>query len=176
MLGLVSTHNDVDFGKVMLGATNPVPAQTVTLTNAGGGTDALRLGALDLSGAEETQFSLTNDTCTNAVLVADATCTVDVSYAPAAQVGSARAQLNVPSANGKDAQGGQRILLRGRVSDGSGKDARVTGPISPDNGYPEWNQGRAVRRPGRPALRAARRGGGHLRPGAADVVPGQLPG
>ena len=140
MLGLVSIHNDVDFGKVMLGATSPLLAQTVTLTNAGGGAEGLQLGSLGLSGAQAAQFSLTNNTCANAVLAVDETCTVDVSYTPAAVVGSAHAQLNVPSVNGKDSQGGQRILVRGRVSDGTGKDARVTGPISPDNGYPEWYQ------------------------------------
>ena len=140
MLGMVSNHNDVDFGKVMLGSTATLPAQTVTLTNAGGGAEGLQLGSLGLSGAEAAQFSLTNDTCTNAALSVDETCTVDVSYAPAAKAGSVHAQLNVPSVNGKDSQGGQRILLRGRVSDGSGPDARVTGPISPDNGFPEWYQ------------------------------------
>jgi hypothetical protein len=140
MLGLVSIHNNIDFGKVMLGSTDPVPAQTVTLTNAGGGAQALQLGTLGISGAQASRFSLTNDTCSGATLDADATCTVNVSYAPAATAGPASAQLNVPSANGKDAAGGQRILLRGRVSDGTGKDARVTGPISPDHGYPEWYQ------------------------------------
>lgn len=140
MLGLVSNHNDVDFGKVMLGATDPVPAQTVTLTNAGGGTEALRLGTLGLSGTGATQFHLANDTCTDAVLAADETCTVDVSWSPAAAVGAPSAQLDVPSANGLDAGTGQRILLRARVSDGTGKDARVTGPISPDHGFPEWYQ------------------------------------
>ena len=140
MLGLVSIHNDVDFGKVMLGATGPVPAQTVTLTNAGGGAEALQLGRLGISGAQASGFSLTEDTCSGTALAADETCTVKVSYTPATTAGTARAQLDVPSTNGKDAAGGQRILLRGRVSDGTGKDARVTGPISPDHGYPEWYQ------------------------------------
>jgi hypothetical protein len=140
MLGLVSTHNDVDFGKVMLGATDPLPAQTVTLTNAGGGAEALQLGTLGVSGAQAPRFSLTNDTCTGAALAPDETCTVSVSYTPAATAGTARAQLDVPSTNGTDSVGGQRILLRGRVSDGTGKDARVTGPISPDHGYPAWYQ------------------------------------
>lgn len=63
----------------MLGATTPVPAQTVTLTNAGGGTEALQLGTLAVTGDQAAQFTLSNDTCTNATLTPGATCTVDVS-------------------------------------------------------------------------------------------------
>src|SRR5262249_38127765 len=54
--------------------------------------------------------------------------------------GAVSAQLDVPSTNGKDAERGQRIVLRGRVSDGTGKDARVTGPADPANGFPQWYQ------------------------------------
>ena len=140
MLGLVSTRNSVDFGKVMLGSTAALPAQTVTLTNAGGGQTPLQLQTLALGGADSTQFTLSNDTCSNTSLAPGATCTVNVSYAPAAAIGSVHAQLNIPSVNGKDSQGGQRILLQGRVSDGSGKDARVTGPIDPASGFPKWYQ------------------------------------
>lgn len=140
MLGLVSTRSSVDFGKVMLGSTATPPAQTVTLTNAGGGQTPLQLQALSLGGADSTQFTLSNDTCSNTSLAPGATCTATVSYAPAATAGPVHAQLNVPSVNGKDSQGGQRILLQGRVSDGSGPDARVTGPISPANGFPKWYQ------------------------------------
>jgi len=139
MLGLVSTHNEVDFGTVALGAAAPA-AQTVTLTNAGGGATPLRLQTLGLSGANSTSFALSNDTCSGKALAPGATCTVNVSYTPAAIAGSAIAQLNVPSTNGKDSAGGQRILLRSRVSDGSGKGARVTGPIDPVNGFPQWYQ------------------------------------
>ena len=142
MLGLDSTQNLLDFGKVMLGATMPAATQTVTLTNAGGGTTPLLLGALDVTGANSTQFTLSNDKCSSASLLPGATCTVDVSYTPAAVAGPVKAQLNVPS-NGKDsvgAVGGQRILLKGRVSDGTGKDARITGPIDRVNGFPQWYQ------------------------------------
>jgi len=138
LLGLDSTHNNVDFGKVMLGATAPV-AQTVTLTNAGGGQTPLQLGQLVVGGADSAQFTLASDSCTNASLAPGATCTVDVSYTPAAATGPVTAKLDIPS-NGKDSDGGQRILLRGRVSDGTGKDARVTGPVSPVHGFPQWYQ------------------------------------
>jgi hypothetical protein len=140
MLGVVSTHNEVDFGAVPLGSTAPVPAQTVTLTNAGGGQTPLRLQTLGVSGANSTSFTLSNDTCSGKALAPGATCTVGVSYAPGALAGPVTAQLNVPSANGKDSVGGQRIMIRARVSDGTGKDARVTGPIDPVNGFPQWYQ------------------------------------
>jgi len=143
MLGLVSTHNDVDFGTVALGSTGALPAQTVTLTNAGGGQTPLRLQGLTVSGANGAQFTLANNTCTNASLAPGATCTVDVTYTPGAIAGPATAQLNVPSTNGKDSAGGQRILLHARVSNGTGKDARVTGPIDPVNGFPQWYQDEA---------------------------------
>jgi hypothetical protein len=142
MLGLDSTRNLVDFGKVMLGATAPLPAQTVTLTNAGGGQTPLQLQTLSVSGDDAGQFSIVDgtDTCSSASLAPGATCTVDVSYTPAATVGPVKAQLDVASTNGKDAEGGQRVLLHARVSDGTGKDARVTGPISPVHGFPQWYQ------------------------------------
>ncbi len=139
MLGLVSTHNQVDFGTTAVGAAAPV-AQTVTLTNAGGGQTPLQLQALSVSGTNSTAFTLANDTCSNKALAPGATCTVDVSYTPAAVAGTLKAQLNIPSTNGKDSVGGQRIVLTGRVSDGTGKDARVTGPIDPVNGFPQWYQ------------------------------------
>lgn len=140
MLGLDSTRNSVDFGKVMLGSTATPPAQTVTLTNAGGGQAPLQLQALTVGGADSTQFTLSNDTCSNKSLAPGAKCTVTVSYAPAATAGAVHAQLNVPSLNGKDSEGGQRVLLQGRVSDGTKKDARVTGPIDPVSGFPKWYQ------------------------------------
>lgn len=139
MLGLDSAHNQVDFGKVMLNATAPPAAETLTLTNAGGGTTPLQFGALGVSGDDAAQFTLADDTCSNASLAPGATCTVDVSFASRGVVGPMSAQLDVPS-NGKDSDGGQRILLRARISDGTGKDARVTGPISPEHGFPEWYQ------------------------------------
>jgi len=143
MLGLVSTHNNVDFGTVALGATGALPAQTATLTNAGGGQTPLRLQGLSVSGANSAQFTLANDTCTNASLAPGATCTVDVSCTPGAIAGPATARLDVPSTNGKDSVGGQRILLHGRVSDGTGTDARVTGPVDAVNGFPQWYQDEA---------------------------------
>ena len=143
MLGLVANRNLVDFGKVAPTAT--VPAQTVTLTNAGGGAEALQLQTLSVSGDDAGQFAIVEgtDTCSDASLAPGATCTVEVSYTPAAANGAVSARLEVPSLNGKDSEGGQRIVLQGRVSDGTGKDARVTGPVSGVHGFPEWYQDEA---------------------------------
>jgi hypothetical protein len=144
MLGVLSTGNTADFGTVPYVAPTPGAAmqtQTLTLTNAGAGTapSGLDITGLGISGTDAGAFTVLSEDCTTrpAPLTADETCTVQVGWTPQGP-GVATAQLDVAS-NGLDSSGGQRILLRGRASDGAdAKDLRTTGPISLRHGYPLW--------------------------------------
>jgi uncharacterized repeat protein (TIGR01451 family) len=85
----------VAFGDQPVGATST--AHTVTITNtAASGAASLTLGQLALGGSNSGDFSLSNDTCSNASVAAGSSCTVDVSFAPTA-IGSRGASLSIPS-------------------------------------------------------------------------------
>jgi uncharacterized repeat protein (TIGR01451 family) len=85
----------VAFGDQPVGATSTT--RTVTITNtAASGAKSLTLGQLALGGSNSGDFSLSNDTCSNASVAAGSSCTVDVSFAPTA-VGLRGASLSIPS-------------------------------------------------------------------------------
>jgi len=81
-----ATHN---FGNTNLGATSA--AQSFTVRNNGLG--ILNISGVSLTGADSARFTIGANTCTGS-LVADATCTVDVTFSPTA-VGVASANLRI---------------------------------------------------------------------------------
>lgn len=82
----------VGFGNVAVGSTST--PQTVTITNTG--TADLTMGTLGISGADAGAFTLSNDTCSSAVVTPSATCSFDVSYTASA-AGASTAQVDIPS-------------------------------------------------------------------------------
>lgn len=68
-----------DFGAVAVGSSSS--AQTFTMTN-GGDSPAQVQQAFIVSGTPQS-FPISNDTCTNQVLIPGGTCTLDVSFSPA---------------------------------------------------------------------------------------------
>ncbi len=80
-----------DFGQVNLGSSG---SQTFTITNAG---DAdLILGTLSIQGADETDFSLGTDGCSDQTLTPGATCQAQVIFSPT-DLTMRTARVSVPS-------------------------------------------------------------------------------
>ena len=67
------------FPKVHLGASSE--AATVTITNEEE-YDTLTLGTVQFSGDDSDQFTLVNDNCSGEALLANTSCTVEVSFSP----------------------------------------------------------------------------------------------
>jgi hypothetical protein len=72
------SRSSIDFGNQAVGTTSA--AQTVTLTNTGGGT--LNIGSITLSGSQSGDFAQTN-TC-SAPLAINASCSIAVTFTPSA--------------------------------------------------------------------------------------------
>src|SRR5208282_5146366 len=70
--------------------STPSPALVETVTNTG--TSNLTVSAVIIGGANPGDFSKSADTCTAAVVVPNATCTVSITFTPSA-VGSRSASL-----------------------------------------------------------------------------------
>ncbi len=87
----VST-NDLSFGGVLTGTS--APAQTVTLTNDGGG--PLFVSGTALLGSQAAYFAITDDGCSGVSVAPGGTCAITVSFAPAS-VGASGAQLSITS-------------------------------------------------------------------------------
>jgi hypothetical protein len=78
--GLVISPTPYNFGDAILGT--PSAPQTFTVRNTGDAESGMI--TISLSGLDEPQFELGTDACTGETLAADATCTVEVIYAPSA--------------------------------------------------------------------------------------------
>ncbi|MGH9072287.1 MAG: cell wall-binding repeat-containing protein, partial [Acidimicrobiales bacterium] len=78
----------LSFGNVAVGSTTG--SETVTLTNTG--TTNFKVSSVGLGGANASDFAIFSNTCTNATVVPNASCTVGVTFAPSAS-GSATATL-----------------------------------------------------------------------------------
>jgi hypothetical protein len=78
--GLVISPTPYNFGDAILGT--PSAPQTFTVRNTGDAESGMI--TISLSGLDATQFELGTDACTGETLAADATCTVEVIYAPSA--------------------------------------------------------------------------------------------
>ncbi len=80
------------FGVIQVG--NSSPSQILTITNKGAA--PLIIGTLALAGINPTDFVLSSNACSGATLAPAATCTVNVTFAPAV-AGAKSARLEVPS-------------------------------------------------------------------------------
>jgi hypothetical protein len=87
-----SSLDSKDFGNVTMGTSSS--AQTFTISNTGSG--ALIFGAITITGADASVFAIGSDTCSGSTLAASATCTFDVTFAPAS-AGIKGAAVSVPS-------------------------------------------------------------------------------
>jgi hypothetical protein len=81
------------FGNERLGGTSP--AQTFTITNSGTGT--LHITSASLVGADEGQYTESNDGCTGQAIAAGGHCTVDVAFRPASAGPHNNASLEIAS-------------------------------------------------------------------------------
>lgn len=84
------TPSSVDLGPAGVGTTTA--SRTVTVTNTGNG--AMTVNAVSVTGADADDFQIAGNTCDGAALAKDATCTVDVRFAPDAR-GDASASLSI---------------------------------------------------------------------------------
>ncbi|HVL90766.1 MAG TPA: choice-of-anchor D domain-containing protein, partial [Actinomycetota bacterium] len=82
----------VAFGNVEQGFTSP--PQSIIVTNTGGAT--LNIGTITISGAFASAFIKSSDTCSNAAVAPSTSCTIGVSFRPAA-LGGHNATLTIPS-------------------------------------------------------------------------------
>jgi hypothetical protein len=86
MAAAVALDNDLtapaqlEFGRQVTGRTSPEHTVDVTAT----GTSATTISSIELSGANETDFAITTDSCTSAVLDPDEKCTIGVTFTPGA--------------------------------------------------------------------------------------------
>ncbi len=84
--------SSIDFGELAVGATSELV--TVTIDNPG--TEPVGLDPLSISGTDEADFALTNDTCSGVELAPTESCTFDVEMTPS-QAGARSAQVDVSS-------------------------------------------------------------------------------
>ncbi|MBK8324648.1 MAG: choice-of-anchor D domain-containing protein [Betaproteobacteria bacterium] len=90
---LTVTPASADFGSVAMGGTSA----TVTFTATNDGSSNLTLGSFNLSGANAASFAVTGGTCTTgATLAPAASCTITLTFSPAAG-GGYSANLTVSS-------------------------------------------------------------------------------
>ncbi|GEM_PF-6262939 len=93
---VINTPASVNFGYVVSGQES---SKLVTVSNVG--KVPLKIGSIVLNGADAAQFSVSNDNCSNATLVADASlpankCTITVTFAPTIN-GTLTGSLRIPS-------------------------------------------------------------------------------
>ncbi len=81
------------FPQVYLGASSA--AATVTISNEEE-YDSLTLGTVQFSGNDSDQFTLVDDNCSEEILIANTSCTVEVSFSPTT-FGSKTLNLSVPT-------------------------------------------------------------------------------
>jgi hypothetical protein len=81
----------LDFGSINLGS-----ASTQSLTLSSTGNADLVIGTIALSGANQGEFSIQNDTCSGRTIPPSGICTVDILFSPAS-IGAKSASLSIPS-------------------------------------------------------------------------------
>lgn len=82
-----------NFGTVVIGGTSA--PQTFTVTNSGEAD--LAIGTVTLAGANAAEFTFAADTCTNATVTPQSTCTVTVTFSPTTSGTNKTATLVIPS-------------------------------------------------------------------------------
>jgi len=97
--------NTINFSDIPVGQTSA--AQTVTIENTGSGD--LSLQALGITGSHAGDFSITDDTCSNQILVPSGSCTAGIVFTPTDD-GAREASLEIQS---DAASGPDRIDLNG---------------------------------------------------------------
>jgi uncharacterized repeat protein (TIGR01451 family) len=124
-----TSASSLSFGSKFVGSTSS--AQTVTITNtAASGAEPLALGQLTTGGANPGDFTLSNDTCSNASVAAGSTCTVDISFSPTA-IGSRNGSLTIPS---NAASSPDTVSLSGSGSALADVSLNLSGPSSVKRG------------------------------------------
>lgn len=108
------TPEDVSFGSVTLGET-----ATAQVTIANEGNASLMINAIEIAGANSSDFTQTND-CTT--VAQDASCTVEISFMPSA-AGGRSATLNIASDDPETPE--VAVALSGQGNDGSGEVLEV---------------------------------------------------
>ncbi len=124
----VSPNNDlmVPFGTVSAGGS---AAQTVTITNSGNA--ALVIGTVGSADPLAAPFSITNDTCSNQTVAPAASCTLTISFAPAA-AGTFTDSFNIPSNDTAKPSVTVNVSGTGSTTAALGK-ITVTDSVSPAN-------------------------------------------
>ncbi len=88
-----SGSDPIDFGNQSVGTASG--ATTVTVTNTGGQDLVIDGNGVSVSGANQGSFLTSNDSCSGATVVAGASCSVDVKFAPTNGTGGYSASLDV---------------------------------------------------------------------------------
>ncbi len=81
----------VDFGKIKLGITS---TETITLSSTGNAD--LVIGTISLSGPNQGEFSIQNDTCSGRTISPSGTCALNILFSPTS-LGAKSASLFIPS-------------------------------------------------------------------------------
>jgi surface antigen len=105
------TPSKVAFGSQQLGTTSPT--QAVTVKNISSSNVTVSAAALDATTGNPEDFKIAGGTCVGASLARDASCTINVAFAPTATVGTRTAALLVStSASAKP----ERVALSGSAA------------------------------------------------------------
>lgn len=91
---LKNSASDVNFVDTLVSTTTP--AQSVTLTNTNTGSTSLNINSASIAGSDATDFAVTSDTCTGAMLPPGDACSISVAFTPSA-TGTRTASLSVLS-------------------------------------------------------------------------------
>jgi hypothetical protein len=132
-VGATLTPSSLDFGSQAVGGQSG--PQTVTLTNTGGtaitGVAPLVTGPVGLSGPAAGDFAISADGCSNRVLGAGESCSVQTLLAPGS-TGDKAATLSISS----NAPAAQRSVALSGIGTGGGGGTAPGGAPSPPSGGP----------------------------------------
>jgi len=91
--GIAVDPATTDFGRIVVGE-GPSATHTITVKSTGDG--ALSIGTPTVAGGDAEQFRVVSDGCASRELQPDATCPIEVAFAPT-EPGSREARLEIPS-------------------------------------------------------------------------------
>ncbi|MGH8910667.1 MAG: choice-of-anchor D domain-containing protein, partial [Egibacteraceae bacterium] len=118
------TPPSLDFGEQPLGVVST--PQTLTLTNRG--TSRLEVDDVTIAGAHASDFTLIRNTCTNATLAANASCTTAVSFA--ASAGGLRNAVMSTRLSGTEPDPTVTLIGFGRVAERPGVAPETAPPVT----------------------------------------------
>lgn len=131
LLTLLDAISVLDFGRQSVGGS--APAESLTFTNDS--QTPLTVTRVRLAGVNPADFSVRNDSCTNASLSAGLTCTVTIGFAPTAG-GNRSSRLVLETSASATAS---EMPLAGFGLD-AGRAARSVGPVDLRFNFPVWYQ------------------------------------